>query len=313
MLSLFRHLVAPLLATLPAMAQMSASTHLVTGSLTAGTSFAPMPAGAALGNSFSNGCNGSCGTSSIAGGQSQTIERLDFGWAATCQANTTGTTVAEATVRYDFTSPVPFVGRFVVSWNVTAAGTGGSLLEIDLGADGSIDANGATVLPVTFGPGTKSLQLRIRSQATAGVTVGPFGVTYPFQGNAAANLLIRLEPTHCQAQVAAPACGLPQFGVTNNFLHAVKFEGPVRFVDDFAILVLGVQPVAMPFNLQTTCILQVEPMILSLQTVYPGDVPAWSVTLPTAMLPISFRAQQFGFDSATWSLAGTSPLQLYWQ
>jgi len=313
MFTLFRQLVVPLLAALPAMAQMSASTHLVTGSLTAGPSFAPMPAGAALGNSFTNGCTGSCGTSSIAGGQMQTLEHLTFGWVATCQANTPGTTVSEATVRYDFTSPLPFIGRFVVSWNANVAGTGSSLLEVDLGADGSIDANGAATLPVTFGPGTRSLQLRIRSQASAGVTVGPFGITYPWQGSASGTVSIRLEPAHCQAQVTAPPCGLPDFAVTNNFLRGAKFAGGVRFQDDFAILVLGLAPASLAIGLPTTCLMQVDPAILEWQLAYPGEIPAWAMSLPLALVPVTFHAQHFGFDAATGSLAGSSPLQIVWQ
>lgn len=304
-------LLTSLAAAVPA--QMSASAQLTTGTVSSGTVAAAVPGGASVTSGFVRTCSSTCGNANVAGGQSATLEHVDIGWTSSCQAVNPGTSTAEAYVRYDFWTPIAFVGRFVVVWNAQATGSGITQLEVDLGNDGTIEATGGAVLPVTFGPGTVSLQLHLKSEASAGVHVGPFGVTYPYQGGASASVSLRLEPMHCQQQVVGAACGMAQFDATGNFLHGVKLEGPVRFGDEIAVLIMGFAPAALAISLPTTCTMLVDPQITYWQVPDLGEVPAWALTLPPSMLPVTFRAQHFGLDLDTGSVGGSAPLLITWQ
>lgn len=305
--------IVVVLLLVAAPAQVSTTAHLVGGNVQAGTTVAPMPVGATIGGSLVRSCAGSSGSSSFALGQVATLTELRLYQSAGCQAMTTGTATADATVRYDFTSPVPFVGRFVVEWNVTDSGTGTSALTVDLGADGTIEATGAAVLPVTFGPGTASLQVHVLCQAVAGGVTGPFGTGFAYQGAAAGNLLVRFEPAHSQAQVVGPTCGIPQFDARGTFLRHVELVGQPPATDEIAVLVLGWTSVGLTLPLPPGCPVLVDPMILEWQLLDPGDQAKWTLVLGPALLPVTFQAQLFGLDLHTFHVTGSHPLLVLWQ
>lgn len=300
-----------LLAAAPA--QVSSSAQLVGGSVLSGATAAPMPLGANVWNGLSRSCTSSCGTSQLAAGHIGTLTGIDIVWVAGCQATMPGAVLSEATVRYDFSSPIPITARIVVAWTPTSAGTGSALLDVDLGADGLIEANGSAILPVSFGPGATSVQIHVACQATAGVLSGPFGSSFPYSGSAGGNLTVRIEPAHCQAQTIGSACGVSQFGAAGTFLRGCQLTASVPFGAELAVLVLGFLPTAATVPMPPACILHVDPAILVGQFTYGASNATWTITLGPSLLPVTFRAQVFDLDLDGFAALGSQPLLVQWQ
>ncbi len=302
-----------LFATLAALpAQVSTTAVLVGGNVQAGAASAPMPLGSAVATGLVRSCAGTTGSAGLSFGQVATMTALDIGWSLSCQANNTGASVAEATVRYTFVSPFAFTGRFVVEWNPTSNGTGASLLELDLGADGTVDANGAAVLPVTFGPNACQLDVHVRCDATAGVVTNPFGGLLPFFGAANGVLTIRLEPTHCVSQVVASACGQATFMASGTFLRGVEARGSVPVGTEIAILALGFAPAVQTIPLPPGCTVNLDAAALYWQPLNGVPEGVWTMSLGPSLLPVSFRAQQFALDVETASVLGSPTLAIDW-
>lgn len=296
-----------------ATAQVNTAAQLVGGAVQSGANAAPMPVGTNVWNGLSRSCTSSCGTSQIAAGHAGTLLGIDIVWVAGCQATMPGAVLSEATVRYDLSSPIPIPARIIVSWTPSSAGTGTSQLDIDLGADGIVDANGAAILPVSLGPVATSLQIHVACQATAGVLSGPFGSSFPYTGSAGGNLTVRLEPTHCLVQPVGPACGVSQFGAAGTFLRGCQITGNVPFGHELAVLVLGFAQTAATVPLPPNCMLHVDPAILVGQFTYGASNATWTMTLGPSLLPVTFRAQMFDLDLDGFLALGSQPLLVQWQ
>lgn len=295
-----------------ARAQVATQATLVGGAVRAGTTLASLPTGNTLVNDLLRSCAGPGGSAHLACGFVESATTIDLQWSLGCTATGTGTAVAEATVRYDFVAATPFTGRLVVTWIPTAAGTGSTLLEVDLGADGTIDANGTAVLPVTFAAGTTSLRLHVLCQAAAGAIQGPFGSSYGYHGNAHGSLGVRLEPDHCSTQAVGAPCGIAQFGAAGTFARDVVLAAEVPQQADLALLALGFTAIAVPLPLPPGCLLHVDPVILDGRLVAPDGAVAWLLAPGATAPPLSFRAQLLGLDLNTLAVTGSQPLLVDW-
>jgi hypothetical protein len=81
-----------------------------------------------------------------------------------------GSATADVEVRYVFTAPTPMAATLALAWSTTTTGNGNAQLVVDVHDDGSIDAVGGGVLPVSLGPSPLVVRVRGRVAASGGTT-----------------------------------------------------------------------------------------------------------------------------------------------
>ncbi len=271
---------------------------------------APVPSGSDVWSGFTRSCTASPGAAWLHVDHAVTSTHVDLHWTLSSQAPATGTAASDGVIRYELWSLATVVGRLVVTWTNAITGSGTSSLGIDLLDDGSVDATGSCVLPVTFGPGGLPFRVHASCLCSAGVVHGPFGSSWSYSGSAQASLSIRFEPTHCQTMEVGAACGSPQLAAVGNLLQGVDVVGDFVPATDAAILVLGNVGTVLPLSLPPACNLLVAPVVTDWRLVDAQHRAIWAIYVPAVVRPLSFRVQMLGFDFDTFFLETSRALQV---
>lgn len=239
---------------------------------------------------------GDAGFQAVHGAGSEAVE---LAWSLAARAVTGGAVRADAAVRYELWAAQPVQGQLQITWTPACSGSGMAHCAIDLGDDGSIDASGASWLPVAFGPGMLAVRIDAGASATAGVHLGPFGVRYPYQGAAAATLRVRLVPTHGAAVEVGGGCGDPLLTATGNLLGGFDLHGAFAPGAGLGIAVLGFDARSVALPLPPHCSLHTTPLAHLLAPVVQQQA-GWSLALPPALpRPFACTVQLLGLDLAT--------------
>ncbi len=304
--------ILALLAATPAAAQLQPMSLLQSQTVRAGNALAaPVLVGSDVWGGLSRAVTSSVGHAHLTMAHDLTSTRASIGWQLGGVANAPGDSVTYAAVRYELWAAQPVTARLALDWNVTAAGTGVATVAIDLHGDGSIDANGSAILPVTFGPGSLVVVVTASTQATAGTVYGPWGSWWSYAGSAAAALSLRIEATHATVQASGVGCGpsVPALAAAGNFTNGVDFVGTAPG-NDLAILVLGLQPLAVALPLPPGCTLLVDAIATDLQWLASPQPASWSIAVPPPVRPFTFYGQLLGVTLTPLQIASSAALRV---
>lgn len=275
----------------------------------AGTVTAPSVApGTDVWSGLSRQANGTTGSAWLSVQHAASTTQITVAWQAGCQAVANGSCASDGSLRYRFDSPVPFVGQLAVGWSTTLTGTGASSLALDLHDDGSIDANGATTLPVAFGPAPLFVRVTTSASANAGTLSGPFGSSWSWWGSASTWLALQLTASPAIVSVEAAGCGNPAPGLTAqaDLAQGIELRGACPPSVDLAILVLGFLPVPQLLPWSPFCTMHVAPVLTEWSWPDAQRSAVWSLPVPFAVRPVTMRTQMLGLAVAAFELT-TSP------
>lgn len=291
----------------------------VAGGMTvvAGAQFAPAPTpGSDVWPGFVRDASGAAASAHLGVGHEQGPGALTITWSLTAaKGGGSGSATSDGDVLYECWSSLPIVGTVTISWGALTNGIASAGCSIDLGADGVVDATGVAALPVALAPG-EPLRLRVRATATAsaGTQHGPFGSSWTWSGSAQAGLQLRFEPPPANVTTLQPACGAAWLGAAANLLDGVDFTGSLAAANELAVLGLGLAALPAPAPLPwSSCSLAIDPVVLLVAPVVPGQNQCWSITVPRGLRPATVCGQLLGLDldapalTASAALAATLP------
>jgi hypothetical protein len=258
---------------------------------------------------WSRQANSGTGNAFATVGHAASSTAITGAWQFGCLAGTAASSPAEASVamRYEFLALHAFVGRLVVEWTPSTSGTGAAGLAIDVGDDGSVEAQGAATIPIAFGPGPLAVRVAGTCTATAGTIQGPFGSSWSWAGSAYGNLTLRLEATHASTTFVGTPCGsAPSLAVLPDLVDGIEVRGVCAPTSDLALLAIGFQSAVTPLPLPPACTLLVVPELVDAQWPDALGRVTWSFAAPPAVRPVTLRMQLFGLDAATFTLAASA-------
>ncbi|MFO1076899.1 MAG: hypothetical protein U1E73_04135 [Planctomycetota bacterium] len=209
-------------------------------------------------------------------------------------------------VRHELWSARPLVGRFVVAWTTSATGTGTAACAVDLQDDGSVEATGSGVIQCALPAGPFALRVRVTTAANAGTIGGPWGTTIAYHGAANAQLVIRFEPTHCTATAIGGGCPGPQLAAVGNLAGGVDVRALCGANDDFAVLLLALDPALAAPAIAPACPVLAAPLGLVWSLPDTGHLARWSLTWPAGLGTIAFAAQVVAIDVTPFAAAASA-------
>jgi hypothetical protein len=229
-----------------------------------------------------------------------TTSDVFVGWNLQCVPPWIGSATADVEVRYVFTAPTPMAATLALAWSTTTTGNGNAQLVVDVHDDGSIDAVGGGVLPVSLGPSPLVVRVRGRVAASGGTTTTWF-TTWHWTGTANAQFAMQLLPAHAQVLPITAACSgaAPVLQTTPDFAGGLALSGQFAAADDIAVWAFGFAPVGpLPLPWSNGCVLAVAPDVLVIDAVPASRQWSWSLALPPQVRPLGFDVQLFGVDLA---------------
>ena len=296
-----------------ASAQVAATAPLISSTVLAGASAAPLIVpGTNVWGGIARSVTGAASGASLGLTHQMDLVQIDLQWQLHCQAISNSISAAEAEVRFEMASPFLQSGNLIIDWLPTVTGTGQASLAIDIGDDGSVDAQGSTTVAVTFQPQSPLIfRVTASTNALAGTFQGPWGSSWSWSGSADAQLGIRFVPTHAQTTIIAaqPCSPAPTLQILPDLSHGVDLQASAAPADQLALFVLGFQPTAALVPLSAACSLFVDPVVVVAQPLQPGSSAHQQVLVPHAVRPVSFLAQLVTFDPVSPALTASSLLR----
>ncbi|MCB9877796.1 MAG: hypothetical protein H6835_09365 [Planctomycetes bacterium] len=291
-------LAALLALAAPAAAQIQPSATLVEARVRSGTVATTTPAAwIDVWSGLWRSVSGNSGSAALGIGNSFDAVEVGTQWQLSCAAFGSGLGEAFGDVNYLLDSPVLQQGAVVVEWATVTAGTGATTLAADVGGDGVVEANGAAVIPVTFGPGSLVVRVRAGVEAQAGTVNGPWGTSWSWNGSASAQLRVRFVATHATVtEVAAATCApAPTMLARPDLWQGVTFDVAAPADAELALLVFGFDAASAPLPLSSGCTLAVAPAVVAVAPLLVGAA-TFALAVPPALRPASLLAQPIAFD-----------------
>lgn len=216
-------------------------------------------------------------------------------WSLHCQPPWIGNASLDVDVLYLLAAGSTTPAVLELDWLTANTGNGTVNLLVDVHDDGSVDANGSAGLSVVVGPTPIHVRVRITGAASAG-TATTWYTTWHWTGSVAADLTMRLVPTHATVVPIATACSAaaPELRVAPDFAGGVELAAVFAAADDLGVFVFGFQPtgaVVLPWS--PGCPLSVADHVVILTG---AERPRLVVdlTLPVGLGPASCEVQGLG-------------------
>jgi hypothetical protein len=303
-------LAAVLLGGAAATAQVECTATSLGLQSRAGTSLGPtITVGTDVGPGAATTVVGPSGDASVVAVHTRSDTAIELRRTTTSRAFGSSTSAAGGAVEYRLRTAQPFVGQLVVGWSVVAAGTGSTTMAIDLHGDGSVEANGAAVLPVAFGPGELVLRVLTSATASAGSVPG-FGSSWTYHGTARRTLVVRLEATHCVATPFGNGCGEPLVAGTGNLHGGAEVVGVCAPEVDCVVAAFGFAPQLAAVPLPPGCVVHLVPTLTWWGALDANHRASWSFGLPASLRPVSLLVQLVALDADTAHATTSAGLQL---
>lgn len=214
-------------------------------------------------------------------------------WSLQCQPPWIGNASLDVDVLYLFAAGSTTPASLELDWLAATTGNGSVNLLVDVHDDGVVDASGSANLSVVVGSEPIYVRVRVTGSASAG-TASSWYTTWHWTGSVAADLTMRLVPTHAAvAPIAAPCPGgEPELAVAADFAGGVTLmaAGPSH---DWGVFVFGFAPtgpVVLPWA--PGCSLSVAQDVVVLLDLTQPVVA--SLAVPPAVRPVRFDVQGLG-------------------
>jgi len=216
-------------------------------------------------------------------------------WSLQCQPPWIGNANVDVEVLYLLAAGTTTPAVLELGWLTATTGNGSVSLLVDVHDDGSVDATGSAGLSVVVGPSPIHVRVRITGSASAGTATTWF-TTWHWTGSVAADLTMRLVPTHATVVPIATACSeaAPDLRVAPDFAGGMQLAVTFAAADDLGVFVFGFQPTAavvLPWS--PGCPLSVaEHVVILTGAVQPRLVA--NLVLPAGLRPASCEVQGLG-------------------
>ncbi|MBL8736402.1 MAG: hypothetical protein JNL12_08260 [Planctomycetes bacterium] len=218
---------------------------------------------------------------------------VQVAWSLQCQPPWIGNANVDVDVLYLFGTGSSTPAVLDIDWLAATTGNGAVSLLVDVHDDGVVDATGSAVVPLVVGPYPTYVRVRVTGAAQAG-TASSWYTTWHWTGSVAADLAMRLLPTHASVVSLASPCddAAPELRVAADFAGGVELAA-VAGAQDLGVLVFGFAP-AVPVVLPWTpgCSLAVAEDVVVLVDL--GEPLVASLVVPDAVRPICFDVQCVG-------------------
>lgn len=218
-------------------------------------------------------------------------------WSLQCQPPWIGNASLDVDVLYLFAAGSTTPASLELDWLAATTGNGSVNLLVDVHDDGVVDATGSAAVPLVVGPYPVYVRVRAIGAANAG-TATSWYTTWHWTGSVAADLTMRLVPTHTMVVPIAPACRdvAPALSVAPDFVGGVEIATVFADAADLGAFVFGFQPraaVALPWS--PGCPLSVAEDVVILTSAVRPRLVAY-LALPVGLRPASFEVQCLGVE-----------------
>jgi len=218
---------------------------------------------------------------------------VQVAWRLQCQPPWIGTANVDVEVLYLFLSATTTPAVLQLDWLAATTGNGSVGVMVDVHDDGVVDATGSAAVPLVVGPSPIYVRVRVTGAANAG-TASSWYTTWHWTGSVAADLAMRLVPTHASVAKIAEPCGAgaPELRVAADFAGGVELAA-AGAAHDLGALVFGFAPTG-PFVLPWApgCSLAVTEDVVVLVDLTEPLVA--NLGVPDAVRPICFDVQCLG-------------------
>lgn len=214
-------------------------------------------------------------------------------WRLQCQPPWIGQANVDVDVLYLFGTGSTMAAVLELDWLAATTGNGAVSLLVDVHDDGVVDATGSAAVPLVVGPSPTYVRVRVTGAANAG-TASSWYTTWHWTGSVAADLTMRLVPTHASVAPLATPCDVaaPELRVAADFAGGVEVAA-VGGAEELGVLVFGFAP-TVPVVLPWTpgCSLAVAEDVVVLVDL--SEPLVASLVVPDAVRPIRFDVQCVG-------------------